>query len=186
MAARSPSSSPPQPPVRRSSRRSFRVGRGAEVHAVRSEASGLAGAAREVVVDKSDLLWRGKEGSRGRRGSGRAGAAVAPVASEPAGSWWPEGLSSEEAKATRSQLLEEELSSLKEELALCQVSGLAAGLPVHRLGRGQRAQHRRPSSCSRPRAPSEPSRDAPSRLHALPLPTVWAAGSVPLQTLVSI
>ncbi|XP_031233652.1 centlein isoform X2 [Mastomys coucha] len=120
MAARSPSSSPPLPPVRRSSRRSFRVGRGAEVHAVRSEASGLAGAAREVVVDKSDLLWRGKEGSRGRRGSGRAGAAVAPVASEPAGSWWPEGLSSEEAKATRSQLLEEELSSLKEELALCQ------------------------------------------------------------------
>uniref|UniRef100_A0A8C6N0E4 Centlein, centrosomal protein n=1 Tax=Mus spicilegus TaxID=10103 RepID=A0A8C6N0E4_MUSSI len=120
MAARSPSSSPPPPPVRRSSRRSLRVGRGAEVHAVRSEASGLAGAAREVVADKSDLLWRGEEGSGGRRGSGRAGAAVAPVASAPAGSWWPEGLSSEEAKATRSQLLEEELSSLKEELALCQ------------------------------------------------------------------
>ncbi|XP_029396172.1 centlein isoform X2 [Mus pahari] len=120
MAARSPSSSPPPPPVRRSSRRSLRVGRGAEVHAVRSEASGLAGAAREVVVDKSDVLWRGEEGSGGRRGSGRAGAAVAPVARAPAGSWWPEGLSSEEAKATRSQLLEEELSSLKEELALCQ------------------------------------------------------------------
>ncbi|XP_021016863.1 centlein [Mus caroli] len=120
MAARSPSSSPPPPPVRRSSRRPLRVGRGAEVHAVRSEASGLAGAAREVVADKSDLLWRGEEGSGGRRGSGRAGAAVAPVASAPAGSWWPEVLSSEEAKATRSQLLEEELSSLKEELALCQ------------------------------------------------------------------
>ncbi|GAB1288610.1 Centlein [Apodemus speciosus] len=120
MAARSPSSSPPPPPVRRSSRRSQRVGRGAEVHAVRSEASGLAGAARAVVADKSDLLWRGEEGPGGRRGSGRAGAGLAPVASAPAGSWWPEGLSSVEAKATRSQLLEEELSSLKEELALCQ------------------------------------------------------------------
>ncbi|XP_052032661.1 centlein isoform X2 [Apodemus sylvaticus] len=120
MAARSPSSPPPPPPVRRSSRRSQRVGRGAEVHAVRSEASGLAGAARAVVADKSDLIWRGEEGSGGRRGSGRAGAALAPVASVPAGSWWPEGLPSVEAKATRSQLLEEELSSLKEELALCQ------------------------------------------------------------------
>ncbi|XP_028609465.1 centlein isoform X1 [Grammomys surdaster] len=120
MAARSPSSSPPPPPVRRSSRRSLRVGRRAEVHAVHSESSGLAGAAREVVADKSDLLWRGEEGSGSRRGSGRAGAALAPVASASAGSWWPEGLPSVEAKATRSQLLEEELSSLKEELAQCQ------------------------------------------------------------------
>uniref|UniRef100_A0A8I6ASB3 Centlein n=1 Tax=Rattus norvegicus TaxID=10116 RepID=A0A8I6ASB3_RAT len=120
MAARSPSSSPPSPLARRSSRRALRVGRGAEVHAVRSEASGLASTAREVVADKSDLLWRGKEGSGGRRGSGRPGAALAPVLSAPVGSWWPGGLSSVEAKATRSQLLEEELSSVKEELAQCQ------------------------------------------------------------------
>lgn len=172
MAARSPSSSPPPPPVRRSSRRSLRVGRRAEVHAVRSESSGLAGAAREIVADKSDLLWRGEEGSGGRRGSGRAGAALAPVASASAGSWWPEGLPSVEAKATRSQLLEEELSSLKEELAQCQVSGLAAGLPARLPGRGQRAHHCCRGSCSRPGAPSEPSRDSPSRLHSLPLPTV--------------
>lgn len=119
---------------------------------MRSESSGLAGAAREVVADKSDLLWRGEEGSGGQRGSGRAGAVLAPVASVPAGSWWPEGLSSVEAKATRSQLLEEELSSLKEELALCQVSGLAAGLPVRLPGRGQRTHHCCPSSRSRPRA----------------------------------
>lgn len=33
-----------------------------------------------------------------------------------------EGISVEEAMVTRTQLLEEELSSLKEELALCQVS----------------------------------------------------------------
>ncbi|XP_076420586.1 centlein isoform X9 [Peromyscus maniculatus bairdii] len=116
MAARSPSSPLPPPPARPSGRR----GRGAEAHAVRSEASGLAGAAREVFADKSDLVWRGEEGSGGRRGPGRAGAALAPVASAPPGSWRPEGLSVAEAKATRTQRLEEELSSLKEELALCQ------------------------------------------------------------------
>ncbi|XP_036034098.1 centlein isoform X2 [Onychomys torridus] len=116
MAARSPSSPLPPPPARPPGRR----GRGAEVHAVRSEASGLAGAAREVFADKSDLVWRGEEGSGGRRGPGRAAAALAPVASAPPGSWRPEGLSVAEAKATRTQLLEEELSSLKEELALCQ------------------------------------------------------------------
>ncbi|XP_052571909.1 centlein isoform X2 [Peromyscus californicus insignis] len=116
MAARSPSSPLPPPPVRPSGRR----GRGAEAHAVRSEASGLAGAAREVFADKSDLVWRGEEGSGGRRGPGRAGAALAAVASAPPGPWRPEGLSVAEAKATRTQLLEEELSSLKEELALCQ------------------------------------------------------------------
>lgn len=173
MAARSPSSSPPSPLARRSSRRSLCVGLGAEVHAVRSEASGLAGTAREVVADKSDLLWRGEEGSGRRRGSGRAGAAPAPVVSKPAGSWWPEGLSSVEAKATRSQLLEEELSSLKEELAQCQVSGLAAGFLVHRPSWGQRTHHCLPSSCLRPGSPIEPSGDAPSRLHTLPLPTIY-------------
>ncbi|KAL6056441.1 hypothetical protein STEG23_035713, partial [Scotinomys teguina] len=123
MAARSPPSSPlPPSPVRQSGRRSPRPGRGAEVHAVRSEASGLAGAAREVFADKSDLVWRGEEGSGARLGPGRAGAAavLVPIASAPPGSRRPEGLSGVEAKATRTQLLEEELSSLKEELALCQ------------------------------------------------------------------
>ncbi|XP_040613140.1 centlein isoform X2 [Mesocricetus auratus] len=120
MAARSLSSSLPPTPGRPSGRRSPCLGPGAEVHAVRSEASGLAGAAREVFADKSDLVWRGEEGAGGRRGPGSTGAAVAPVAGEPAGSWRPDGLSVAEAKATRTQLLEEELSSLKEELALCQ------------------------------------------------------------------
>ncbi|XP_057640182.1 centlein isoform X5 [Chionomys nivalis] len=115
MAARSPSSPLPPPPGRQSGRRSPRP-----VHDVRSEASGLADAAREVFAAKSDLVWRGEEGTGGRRGPGLAGAAVAPVASAPPGSWQPEGLSVVEAKATRMQLLEEELSSLKEELALCQ------------------------------------------------------------------
>lgn len=154
MAARSLSSSLPPTPGRPSGRRSPCLGPGAEVHAVRSEASGLAGAAREVFADKSDLVWRGEEGAGGRRGPGSTGAAVAPVAGEPAGSWRPDGLSVAEAKATRTQLLEEELSSLKEELALCQVSGLAAGLPaVHR---------RRPELTPAARASGEPSRDAPS------------------------
>ncbi|XP_051044087.1 centlein [Phodopus roborovskii] len=120
MAARSPSSPVPPAPGRQSGRRSPRLGHGAEVHAVRSEASGLAGAAREVFADQRDMVWRGEEGAGGRRGPGRTGAALAPVACAPAGSWRPEGLSLEEAKATRTQLLEEELSSLKEELALCQ------------------------------------------------------------------
>lgn len=156
MAAPSSSSPLPPPPGRQSGRRSPRP-----VHGVHSEASGLADAAREVFGAKSDLVWRGEEGIGGRRGLGLAGAAVAPVASAPPGSWQPEGLSVVEAKATRTQLLEEELSSLKEELALCQVSGLAAGLPVH-------------SPCPPPlprrllafRVSGEPSRDAPSSLHA--------------------
>lgn len=156
MAAPSPSSPLPLPPGRRSGRRSPRP-----VHGVHSEASGLADAAREVFGAKSDLVWRGEEGTGDRRGPGLAGAAVVPVASAPPGSWQPEGLSVVEAKATRTQLLEEELSSLKEELALCQVSGLAAGLPVH-------------SPCPPPlprrllafRASREPSRDTPSSLHA--------------------
>lgn len=113
MAGRSPSSPIPPLPGRQSGHRSPRP-----VHGVRSEASGLADAATEVFAAKSDLVWRGEEGAGGRRGPGLA--AVAPVASAPPGFWRPEGLSVVEAKATRTQLLEEELSSLKEELALCQ------------------------------------------------------------------
>ncbi|XP_035312391.1 centlein isoform X3 [Cricetulus griseus] len=120
MAARSPSSPLLPPPGRPPARRSPCPGHGAEVHAVRSEASGLTDAAREIFADKSDLVWRAEEGAGGRRGPGRTEASIAPVAGAPSGSWRPEGLSVAEAKATRTQLLEEELSSLKEELALCQ------------------------------------------------------------------
>ncbi|XP_047380920.1 centlein isoform X2 [Sciurus carolinensis] len=120
MAARSPSSPLPPPPARPMGPRSPRTGRGAEVHTVRSEASGLAGTVRDVVVDKSDILWRGEEGSGARRGPAEAAPAHAPLLSEPMGSRRLEGISVEEAKVTHTQLLEEELSSLKEELALCQ------------------------------------------------------------------
>uniref|UniRef100_A0A2K5KJX3 Centlein n=1 Tax=Cercocebus atys TaxID=9531 RepID=A0A2K5KJX3_CERAT len=120
MAARSPPSPYPPPPARQLGPRSPRVGRGAEVHAVRSEASGFAGAAREVVADKSDKIWLGEEGSGGRRGPGGAAPAHAPLLSAPMGSRRLEGISVEEAMVTRTQLLEEELSSVKEELALCQ------------------------------------------------------------------
>ncbi|KAM5298431.1 centlein [Ctenodactylus gundi] len=109
MAARSPlsprSSSPP---------------RGAEAHAVRSKVLGPAGAAREAVADKSDTPWRGEGEPRGRRGPGGTGPAPAPLRSAPPGPGRLEGVSVAEAKVTRTQLLEEELSSLKEELALCQ------------------------------------------------------------------
>ncbi|XP_054112378.2 centlein isoform X2 [Callithrix jacchus] len=120
MAGRSPPSPPPPPPARQLGPRSPRVGRGAEVHAVRSEASGLAGAAREVVADKSDIIWLGEKGSRGRQGPRGAAPAHGPLLSAPMGSRGLEGISVEEAMVTRTQLLEEELSSLKEELALCQ------------------------------------------------------------------
>ncbi|XP_054545390.1 centlein isoform X2 [Talpa occidentalis] len=126
MAARSssspfpPSSPVPPAPARELGHWSPRLGRGTVVHAARSEASGLADAAREGVVDKSDISWRGEEGSGGRRGPGRAAAAQAPLLSAPVGSRPLEGISVEEAMVTRTQLLEEELSSLKEELALCQ------------------------------------------------------------------
>ncbi|XP_046520935.1 centlein isoform X2 [Equus quagga] len=120
MAARSPPSPLPPPPERRLGPWSPRVGRGAVVHTVSCEATGLAGGAREGVVDKSDISLRGEEGSGGRRGPGRAAPAQAPLLSAPAGSWRLEGISVEEAMVTRTQLLEDELSSLKEELALCQ------------------------------------------------------------------
>lgn len=130
MAARSPPSPLPPPPERRLGPWSPRVGRGAVVHTVSCEATGLAGGAREGVVDKSDISLRGEEGSGGRRGPGRAAPAQAPLLSAPAGSRRLEGISVEEAMVTRTQLLEDELSSLKEELALCQVSRtLGAGLP---------------------------------------------------------
>ncbi|XP_012576985.1 PREDICTED: centlein isoform X4 [Condylura cristata] len=126
MAARSssssfpPSSPVPPPPNRQLGPWSPRVGRGAVVHAVRSEASGLADTAQGGVGDKSDKSWQGEEGSGGRRGPGRAAAVQAPLLSSPVGSKPLEGISVEEAMVTRTQLLEEELSSLKEELALCQ------------------------------------------------------------------
>lgn len=181
MAARSPSSPLPPPPGRQSSRRSPRP-----VHDVRSEASGLADAAREVFAAKSDLVWRGEEGTGGRRGQGLAGAAVAPVASAPPGSWQPEGLSVVEAKATRMQLLEEELSSLKEELALCQVSGLAAGLPVHSPcpppPPGRPLTRSLTRSCSG-HLGNPPGMRPPGSMPGLPI--AWAAGSALLQTPVS-
>nr|XP_014714843.1 centlein isoform X4 [Equus asinus] len=120
MAARSPPSPLPPPPERRLGPWSPRVARGAVVHTVSCEATGFAGGAREGVVDKSDISLRGEEGSGGRRGPGRAAPAQAPLLSAPAGSWRLEGISVEEAMVTRTQLLEDELSSLKEELALCQ------------------------------------------------------------------
>ncbi|KAM5258033.1 centlein isoform 5-T5 [Hipposideros larvatus] len=120
MAARSPPSVLPPPPPRRLGPGSPRVGRVTVVHAVSSEALGLDGAAREGVVDKSDLSWRGEEGSGGRRGPEWAAPAQAPLLSAPTGSDRLEGISVEEAMVTRTQLLAEELSSLKEELALCQ------------------------------------------------------------------
>ncbi|KAM8940599.1 centlein isoform 6-T6 [Lycaon pictus] len=120
MAARSPPSPLPPPPARQLGLWSPRVGRGAVAHAVRSEASGLASAVREGVVDKNDICWRGEEGSGGRRGPRRAAPAQAPLLSSPTGSKRLEGIAVEEAMVTRTQLLEEELSSLKEELALCQ------------------------------------------------------------------
>uniref|UniRef100_A0A673TPI6 Centlein n=1 Tax=Suricata suricatta TaxID=37032 RepID=A0A673TPI6_SURSU len=120
MAARSPPSPLPPPPARQLGPRSPRVGRGAVVHAVRSEASCLANAVRAGVVDKNGICWRGEEGSGGRRGPGQAAPAQAPLLSSPMGSKRLEGISVEEAMVARTQLLEEELSSLKEELALCQ------------------------------------------------------------------
>ncbi|KAM9207307.1 centlein isoform 1-T1 [Dugong dugon] len=118
MAARSPPSPLPPPQARQSGPWSPHAGQGVKVHAVCSEALGLAGAAREVVAGKRDVPWRGEEGSGGRRGG--AAAAQAPLLSAPMASGRLEGISVEEAMATRTQLLEEELSSLKEELALCQ------------------------------------------------------------------
>ncbi|XP_008836965.1 centlein isoform X3 [Nannospalax galili] len=111
MAARSRFSRLPPPPGPQSCFRSRRVGRGAELHVAHSEAE------RDVVADKSDVLRMGDEGSGARRWPGGASPTHAPLVSAPAGSRRPEDV---EAKVTGTQLLEEELSSLKEELALCQ------------------------------------------------------------------
>ncbi|XP_060011091.1 centlein isoform X2 [Lagenorhynchus albirostris] len=120
MAARLRPSQLPPPAARQLGPGSPRVGLGAMAHEVLSDTSGLAGAAREGVMDKSDLPRRGEEGSEGQRGPGRTAAAQAPLHSAPMGSMRLEGISVEEAMVTRTQLLEEELSSVKEELAVCQ------------------------------------------------------------------
>ncbi|XP_016049154.1 centlein isoform X2 [Erinaceus europaeus] len=120
MAARLPSSALPPPSTRQLGPRSPHVRRGTSVHADCSEASGLAGAAQGGVVDQGDQSWRGEEGCGGRRGPGRVAPAQAPLLSLLMGSERLEGISVEEAMVTRTQLLEEELSSVKEELALCQ------------------------------------------------------------------
>lgn len=131
MAAHSPPSPLLLPSARQLGPWSPRVGWGAVVHAVRSEPSVLAGAEREGVVDKSDISWRGEEGSGGRRGPVGAPPARAPLLSAPSGARRLEGISVEEAMVTRTQLLEEELSSVKEELALCQVSRGHRPFPLH-------------------------------------------------------
>ncbi|KAF6123710.1 centlein [Phyllostomus discolor] len=120
MSARSSPSALPRSSARLSGPRSSRVGRGTVVPAVSSEALGLAGAAGEGVVDKSNVSRRGEKELGGRRGLEGAAPAQAPLLSAPKGSERLEGISVEEAVVTRTQLLEEELSSLKEELALCQ------------------------------------------------------------------
>lgn len=117
MAARPP---PSPSPARLSGTRPSSVGRGAAVHAVSNEASGLGGAAREGVVDRGDIPWPDGEGSGAQRGPGGSAPAPAPLLGAPTGSERLEGLSVEEVMVTRMQLLEEELSSVKEELALCQ------------------------------------------------------------------
>lgn len=167
MAARSPPSMLPPPPPRRSGPGSPRVGRLTVVHAVSSEALGLDGAAREGVADKSDVSWWGEEGSGGRRGPEWAARAKAPVLSAPTGSDRLEGISVEEAMVTRTQLLADELSSLKEELALCQVSTpLAAGLSPTTVGPGLAGcaplSLRRPLRCRARWGPSQPLPAAPS------------------------
>lgn len=130
MAARSPTSPLPSRPARQLGPRSPRVDLGADLHAVRSEGSSFAGAAWEGDADKSDRFWLGNQGSGDTRGPGGEVPAQTPLLSAPLGSGRLEGISVEKAMVTRTQLLEEELSSLKEELALCQVSRtVAAGVP---------------------------------------------------------
>ncbi|XP_075416078.1 centlein isoform X3 [Tenrec ecaudatus] len=119
-ARRSPSPRPP-PQARQPGPWSPHVAPGAEVRAVHSEASGLAGAAWMVITGRSDRSRRGDEGPGARHGvEAAAAAAQAPLPSAPMASGRLEGISLEETMATRTQLLEDELSSLKEELALCQ------------------------------------------------------------------
>lgn len=89
-------------------------------------------------MDKSDVSWRVEEVSGGLRRPEWAAPAQAPLLSAPMGSERLEGISVEEAMVTRTQLLEEELSTIKEELTLCQVSRtLASGLSPPQRGRGR-------------------------------------------------
>lgn len=71
-------------------------------------------------MDRGDVPWPSREGSGGQRGPGGSAPAQAPLLRAPPGSERLEGISVEEVMVARMQLLEEELSSLKEELALCQ------------------------------------------------------------------
>lgn len=186
MAARSQPSLQPPVPARRLGPGSPSVGRGAAVYAVSSETLDLADAAREGAMDKSDIAWRVEEGSGGLRRPEWAAPAQAPLLSAPMGSERLEGISVEEAKVTRTQLLEEELSTLKEELALCQVSRtLASGLSPPQRGRGRGRWGCAPLSlCLRLRscAGLGPTRPRPPALppgsHAHPDPLLCAGGTV--------
>ncbi|XP_055973313.1 centlein isoform X2 [Sorex fumeus] len=120
MAARSAASPLPPPPARPLGPRPPSTGRGDVVPGSPGVASGLTDAAREGVVDPSGKSCRSPAGPRRPRGSGRAAPGQVPLRSSPMGSERLEGVSVEEVMVTRTQLLEEELSSLKEELALCQ------------------------------------------------------------------
>lgn len=173
MAARLPPSQLPPPPARQLGPWSPHVGRGA--HAVRSETLGLEAAAGLGVVDKSGISWQGEEGSEGQRGPGATAPAQAPLLSAPMGSMRLEGISVEEAMVTRTQLLEEELSSLKEELALCQVSRWPPAFPLH-SGAGAGGEVRPSLSAFRCVAARawDPPTSAPRR--SLPAPTPSPAG----------
>ncbi|XP_013371834.1 PREDICTED: centlein isoform X3 [Chinchilla lanigera] len=88
-----------------------RVARGADVRAGRGEALRPAGAAQGGVAGGRQGRRRGGEGDVPAR---------CPLLSAPLGAGWPEGEAGPAATGTRAQLLEDELSSVKEELALCQ------------------------------------------------------------------
>ncbi|XP_054979742.1 centlein isoform X2 [Sorex araneus] len=120
MAARSPASPLPPPPARPLGPRPASTGRGDVVPGSPVVASGRTDAAREGGVDPRSKSCRSPAGLGRPRGSGRAAPAQVPLRSSPMGSERLEGVSVEEVMVTRTQLLEEELSSLKEELALCQ------------------------------------------------------------------
>lgn len=106
-AAPSPTSLLPPPPAPPLGRGAPGLGRGVAIPARLVEAS----AAGEGVGDPSCKSWRS--------GAGRATPTPAPVRCSPMGS---EGVPLGEVMVTRTQLLEDELRSLQEELALCQVS----------------------------------------------------------------
>ena len=146
------------------------------MHAVSSVASGPAGAAGEGVVDQSNISRRGGKELGGQRELEGAAPAQAPLLSAPKGSERLEGISVEEAMVTRTQLLEEELSSLKEELALCQVSRTpVAGLSSPQRGRGLWGGATL-SLCLWLRSGAGWGLGHPARRRSLPAPTPGAAG----------